>query len=147
MTVHLIRTEADHQRAIARISTLMSARPGTPEFDELDALATLVEAYENKTLPMDPPDPIAAIEFRMDQQGLTRKDLEPILGSRARVSEVMNGRRPLTLAMIRRLHDELGIAADILIARPKLKRQKASASKQRKPVRGRKATAASRRAA
>lgn len=94
----------------------MEATPGSPEGDELDVLATLVDAYEAKHFVMDAPSPIAAIEFRMDQQGLTRKDLESYLGSRARVSEIMTGRRNLTLPMIQRLRDGLGIPADVLIA-------------------------------
>ncbi len=88
---------------------------GSPEGDELDVLTTLVDAYETKHFPMSPPDPITAIEFRMEQQGLKRKDLEPMIGSRARVSEVMTGKRPLTLEMIRRLSAGLGISADVLI--------------------------------
>jgi HTH-type transcriptional regulator/antitoxin HigA len=93
----------------------MQARAGTPEGDELDVLATLIDAYEAKQYPMDAPDPVAAIEFRMEQQGLTRKDLEPLIGSRARVSEVMTRKRGLTLAMVRRVRSRLGISADLLI--------------------------------
>ena len=89
--VHPIRTETDHERAVARISELMGAASGSPEGDELDVLATLVDAYEAKHHAMDAPDPLAAIQFRMEQQGLKRKDLEPLIGSRARVSEVFNG--------------------------------------------------------
>ncbi len=93
----------------------MSAVPGTPEGDELDVLATLVDAYESKHYPMDAPDPIAAIEFRMEQLGLKRSDLEPMIGSRARVSEVLTGKRNLTLPMVRRVRSGLGISADVLI--------------------------------
>jgi HTH-type transcriptional regulator/antitoxin HigA len=93
----------------------MSAKAGTPEGDELDVLVTLVCAYEEKHFPMDPPDPLMAIQFRMEQQGLTRKDLEPMIGSRARVSEVLTGKRRLTLPMIRRVRDGLGISADVLV--------------------------------
>ena len=93
----------------------MSVAWGSPEGDELDVLATLVVDYEAQHFPIAPPDPITAIEFRMEQQGLSRKDLEPMIGSRARVSEVMTGKRPLTLEMIRRLSAELGISADVLI--------------------------------
>ena len=93
----------------------MGAACGSPEGDELDVLATLVVAYEEKHFPIDPPEPITAIEFRMEQQGLTRKDLEPMIGSRARVSEVMTGKRPLTLGMIRRLSAGLRISANVLI--------------------------------
>jgi HTH-type transcriptional regulator / antitoxin HigA len=115
MQIYPIRNERDHERAIARIAELMSARPGTPEGDELDVLATLVDAYEAKHHAMDAPDPITAIQFRMEQQGLTRKDLEPMIGSRARVSEVLTGKRGLTLQMVRRVHFGLGISADLLI--------------------------------
>ena len=124
MRIHPIRTEADHDSAIARIAELIGAKPDTAEGEELDILATLVDAYEVKHHPIDAPDPIAAIQFRMEQQGLTRKNLEPLLGSRARVSEVMTRRRPLTLAMIRRVRDELGISADLLIGHSEKKRQK-----------------------
>ncbi len=116
MQVRPIRTEKDHEAAVQRIGELISAAPGTPEADELDMLATLVDAYEANHYPMDDPDPIAAIEFRMEQLGLTRKDLEPMIGSRARVSEVLNRKRRLTLEMIRKLKSGLGISADILIA-------------------------------
>ncbi len=110
-----IRSEADYGRAMADIERLWGAETGTPEGDRLDILATLVDAYEARVLPMDPPDPIAAILFRMEQQGLSRKDLEPFIGSRARVSEVLNRKRGLSLDMVRRLHAGLGIPADILI--------------------------------
>ena len=117
MQIRPIRTAADHEAAVARIAELISAGPETAEGEELDVLATLVEAYEAKHHAMDAPDPIAAIEFRMEQQQLTRKDLEPLIGSRARVSEVLMRKRRLTLAMIRRVRDELGISADVLIGR------------------------------
>ena len=113
--VHPIRTEQDYDRALERIDELMSAKLDTSEGDELDILATLVSAYEEKHFPMDAPDPVSAIQFRMEQQGLTRKDLEPMIGSRARVSEVMTGKRPLTLAMVRRVKAGLGISADLLV--------------------------------
>ena len=93
----------------------MGAGSGTPEGDRLEVLATLVNAYENEHDPIDPPDPIEAIKFRMEQQGLTRKDLEGILGSRTRIAEVLNRRRGLSINMIRRLHDRLGISAEVLI--------------------------------
>jgi HTH-type transcriptional regulator / antitoxin HigA len=111
-----IRTDSDHERAVARISALMGAAPGTPEGDELDVLATLVDAYEAKHYPVDAPDPVSAIQFRMEQQGLKRKDLEPLIGSRARVSEVLTRKRSLTLEMIRRVKRGLGISADLLIS-------------------------------
>jgi HTH-type transcriptional regulator / antitoxin HigA len=98
----------------------MDAKADTPEADELDVFSTLIEAYEDKRFPMDLPDPIEATKFRMEQQGLTRKDLEPIIGTRTRIAEVLNKRRNLSIGMIRRLHDKLGIPAEVLIqsARP-----------------------------
>src|SRR6266446_225777 len=110
-----IRTEADYEVALAEIERLWGAPAGTPEGDRLDILATLVDAYENEHYPMDPPDPIEAIKFRMEQQGLTRRDLEGILGTRTRVAEVLNRRRGLSINMIRRLHERLGISAEVLI--------------------------------
>ena len=119
-----IKTKADYARAMAEIEELWGAKSGTPEGDRLDILATLVDAYESQHYPMDPPDPIEAIKFRMEQQGLTRKDLEGILGTRTRVAEVLNGRRGLSIRMIRLVHDKLGISAEVLI-RPS-KRRKAA---------------------
>ena len=118
MRIRPIRTEADHDSAVARIAELIGAKPETAEGEELDILATLVDAYEAKHHAIAAPDPISAIQFRMEQQRLTRKDLEPLLGSRARVSEVLTRRRSLTLAMIRRVRKELGISADVLIGQP-----------------------------
>ena len=115
MQIRPIKTEQDHRAAVARIEELMGALPDTPEGDELDVLATLVDAYEAKHHGIDAPDPVSAIQFRMEQQQLTRKDLEPMIGSRARVSEVLTGKRPLTLDMVRRVKDGLGISADLLI--------------------------------
>lgn len=110
-----IRTGADYDRALAEVERLWGARSGTPEGDRLDILATLIDAYETEHYPMDPPDPIEAIKFRMEQQGLTRKDLEPLIGTRTRVAEVLNRKRNLSIGMIRRLHDHLGISAEVLI--------------------------------
>ena len=110
-----IRTEADYEAALEEIERLWGARIGTPEGDRLDILATLIDAYESEHYPIDPPDPIEAIKFRMEQQGLTRKDLEGVLGSRTRVAEVLNRQRGLSIAMIRRLHEKLGISAEVLI--------------------------------
>jgi len=110
-----IRNEANYEAALAEIEHLWGARIGTPQGDRLDILATLVDAYENEHYPMDPPDPIEAIKFRIEQQGLTRKDLEGILGSRTRVAEVLSRRRGLSINMIRRLHEKLGIPAEVLI--------------------------------
>ena len=101
--IHPIRTESDHERAVVRIAELMGAAPGSHEGDELDVLATLVDAYEAKHHAMEAPDPVTAIQFRMEQRGLKRKDLEPLIGSRARVSEVLTGKRNLTLDMVRRV--------------------------------------------
>jgi HTH-type transcriptional regulator / antitoxin HigA len=110
-----IRTEADYNAALAQIERLWGAKSGTPEGDRLDILATLVDAYENQHHAIDPTDPIEAIKFRMEQQGLTRRDLEGILGTRTRVAEVLNRRRGLSINMIRRLHEKLGIPAEVLI--------------------------------
>ena len=110
-----VRTKQDHRAAVARIEELMNAAPDSPEGDELDVLATLVDAYEAKHHAIDAPDPVTAIQFRMEQQQLSRKHLEPLIGSRARVSEVLTGKRPLTLEMVRRVKGGLGISADLLI--------------------------------
>ena len=110
-----IRTKADYEAALVVIERLWGARAGTPQGDHLDILATLVDAYENEHYPMDPPDAIEAIKFRMEQQGLDRKDLADILGSRTRVAEVLNRRRGLSINMIRRLHEKLGISVEVLI--------------------------------
>jgi HTH-type transcriptional regulator / antitoxin HigA len=115
MTPRLVKTEADYEAALARVDELMSARVGTPEADELDLWVHLVEEYENRHHPMPPPDPVEAIRFRMDQQGLKPADLVPLIGSRSKVSEVLSRKRPLSLAMIRRLHADLGIPAEVLL--------------------------------
>src|SRR5579872_3680167 len=116
-----IRTKRDYEAALKEIERLWGAKTGTPEGDRLDVLATLVDAYEAEHYPMDPPDPIEAIKFRMEQQGLTRRDLEEIIGTRTRIAEVLNRKRGLSIAMVRRLHERLGISADVLI-RPSRKR-------------------------
>jgi len=110
-----IRTKADYRKALAEVERLWGAKSGTQEGDRLDILATLIDAYEAEHYPMDPPDPIEAIKFRMEQQGLSRKDLEPLIGTRTRVAEVLNRKRNLSIGMIRRLHDRLGISAEVLI--------------------------------
>jgi HTH-type transcriptional regulator/antitoxin HigA len=110
-----IRNNADYEAALEEIGRLWGAKSGSKAGDRLDVLATLIDAYEAENFAIDAPDPVAAILFRMEQQGMTRKDLEPILGARNRVSEVLNRRRGLSLQMIRKLHDQLGIPADVLI--------------------------------
>jgi len=110
-----IRTKTDYKRALAEIGRLWGAKTGTREGDRLDILTTLIDAYETEHYPMDPPDPIEAIKFRMEQQGLSRKDLEPLIGTRTRVAEVLNRKRNLSIDMIRRLHQHLGISAEVLI--------------------------------
>ena len=117
MQIRPIRTRADHKAALKEIAALMQAdpKPRTPEGDRLDVLATLVEAYERKQFVIGPPDPVEAIKFRMEQQGLTARDLEPMIGRLNRVYEVLTRRRPLTMAMVRRLHAQLGIPAESLI--------------------------------
>jgi HTH-type transcriptional regulator/antitoxin HigA len=110
-----IRTKNDYERALAEVERLWGAKIGTPDGDRLDILATLIDAYEAEHFPIDPPDPIEAIKFRMEQQGLTRKDLEPLIGTRTRVAEVLNRKRSLSIGMIRRLHAQLGISAEVLI--------------------------------
>ena len=119
-----IRSKADYEHALAEAERLWGAKAGTPEGDRLDILATLIDAYEVRHFPMDPPDPIEAIKFRMEQQGLSRKDLQPLIGTRTRVAEVLNRKRSLSIGMIRRLHEGLGISADVLI-QPTLKRRAA----------------------
>jgi HTH-type transcriptional regulator/antitoxin HigA len=113
--VRPIRTAADHRAALSEIATLMQAGAGTPEGDRLDVLATLVEAWEARHVPIDAPDPIAAILFMMEQKGLERRDLEPAIGSRARVAEILNRKRALTLPMIRALSRLLDLPADVLV--------------------------------
>ncbi|RHW17969.1 helix-turn-helix domain-containing protein [Sphingomonas gilva] len=110
-----IRSEADYEAALEDIAALWGAKSGTPAGDRLDVLATLIDAYEAQHHPIDPPDPVEAIKFRMDQQGMTRKDLEDIIGTRTRIAEVLNRKRSLSIGMIRRLHDRLGISAEVLI--------------------------------
>lgn len=110
-----IRSEAHCEAALAEVERLWGAKAGTAEGDRLDVLATLIDASEAENHPMDPPDPVEAIEFRMEQQGLTRRDLEEIIGTRTRIAEVLNRKRGLSIGMIRRLHERLGISAEVLI--------------------------------
>jgi HTH-type transcriptional regulator / antitoxin HigA len=109
-----IRTDADHAAALATIEGFWQA-PGTPEHDRLEGLAMLVDDYETRRWPIEPADPVDLIRYVMEQRGLTRKDLEAALGSRARVPEILNRRRPLTMKMAWRLHEAFGIPADALI--------------------------------
>jgi HTH-type transcriptional regulator/antitoxin HigA len=110
-----IRSEADYEAALQDVAALWGAKSGTSDGDRLDVLATLIDAYEAQHHPIDQPDPVEAIKFRMEQQGMTRKDLEDIIGTRTRIAEVLNRKRSLSIGMIRRLHDRLGISAEVLI--------------------------------
>ena len=117
MDIRPIRTQADYEAALAEVSPLFDnePEPGTPQGDRFEVLVTLLEAYERKHYPIDAPDPVEAIKFRMEQQGLTPADLQPMIGRLNRVYEVLNRKRPLTMAMVRRLHRQLGIPAESLI--------------------------------
>ena len=115
MQIRPIKTKADHRAALKQIERLMDAKPGTSAGDRLEILTTLVDHYESEQEPIEPPDPNEALLYHMEIRGLTRRDLEPYLGSRARVAEVLNRRRALTIEMIRRLHEGLGISAEVLI--------------------------------
>jgi HTH-type transcriptional regulator / antitoxin HigA len=110
-----IKTEANYDEALARVEALWNAEPDSPEYDEMDVLVTLIERYEDEHHPIDPPDPIEAILFRMEQQGLTRTDLQPFIGTSGRVSEILNRVRPLTLNMIKSLHKGLKIPLESLV--------------------------------
>lgn len=118
MEIKPIKTDADYRAALKEIETLMMAAPDTPKGEKLDVLVTLVEAYEHKHYPLDLPDPVEAIKFEMEQKGLTVKDLEPMIGKSNRVYEILNYKRSLTLKMIWRLHEGLGIPAESLIKPP-----------------------------
>ena len=122
MHIKPIKSDGDHRRALKEIDRLMDARVDTPEGDRLHILTTLVVAWEEEHHAIPLPDPVDAINFAMEQRSLMRRDLEPLIGSRARVAEILNRRRKLTLPMIRRLHDRLGIPAESLIAEPKSSR-------------------------
>ena len=115
MDIRPIRTEGDYRAALTEAERLWKAEPGTPEGDRVEVLSTLIEAYEAKHHPIPAPDPIAAILFMMEQKGLTRRDLEPVIGGRTRVSEILNRRRPLTLPMVRALSALLNIPTDVLV--------------------------------
>lgn len=115
MEIRPIKTEEDYQATLAEVERLFEAVPDTPEGDRLDVLTTLLEAYERTHYALPSPDPVEAIKYWMESRGITRQDLEPLMGSRARVSEIFNHKRGLTLSMIRNLHDKLGIPAEALI--------------------------------
>jgi HTH-type transcriptional regulator/antitoxin HigA len=120
MDLHPLRTEEDYRTAMREVSAYFDQEPepGTPEGDRFEILLTLVKAFEAKCFPVDLPDPVEAIKFRMEQAGLAAKDLQPMIGGLNRVYEILNRKRPLTLAMIRKLHDQLGIPAESLIKAP-----------------------------
>ena len=120
MRLKPIRTGANYEAALEEIDRLMDAEPGTPEGDRLDILTTLIEAYEARHHPIEAPDPIAALEYFMEQRGVTRADLVPLFGSRSRVSEILNRKRRLTMEMAWRLHRDLGIPAEAVIKPYKL---------------------------
>jgi HTH-type transcriptional regulator / antitoxin HigA len=120
MKAKVIKTEGDYEAALARIEQIIDAKPGTPEAEELELLSTLVDVYEEKTYHIDAPDPLTAIQFRMEQEGLKPKDLVQYLGSASKVSEVLSGQRGLSVAMMRNLVDGLGIPADVFLAKPKV---------------------------
>jgi HTH-type transcriptional regulator / antitoxin HigA len=124
MMARLIKTRQEYRAALRRVEAIMDARPGTAAGDELELLAALIEIYEEKHAPVPPPDPIEAIRFRMEQENLRPQDLVPLLGSRSRVSEVLNGKRPLTLTMIRRLHQGFGIPAEVFLGETKRARRR-----------------------
>ncbi|TGE13924.1 helix-turn-helix domain-containing protein [Hymenobacter elongatus] len=111
-----IRTEADYQQALTRIESIFEATPGTAEFDELDVLTTLVQAYDAVHHPVPEPDPIEYIKYKMQEQGLRQRDLAEWLGGESRVSEILNRKRKLTAKMMKALHDNLGISAEVLLA-------------------------------
>jgi HTH-type transcriptional regulator/antitoxin HigA len=116
MLVKPIRNDADLSAAFGRLNLIFQAAAGTHEADEMEVLVTLIEAYENRHYPVGPADPIDAIKFRMEQQGLTPRDLEPYIGPSGRVSEVLNGKRPLSLRMVKRLHEGLHIPYESLLS-------------------------------
>ena len=118
MEPKIIETAEEHEKALKHVEALMDAEPGSHEEQELDLWALLIERYEQEQFPIDGPDPIEAIKFRMDQLGLKRRDLESYIGPKSKVSEVLNRKRPLSLTMIRALHHRLGIPAEVLVQEP-----------------------------
>ena len=141
MNIRPIKTVADYQVALSEIENLFDATPNTPRGDQLEVLTTLVEAYEEQHFAIPAPDPIEAVLYHMESRGLTRKDLELYIGHRARVSEILNRKRPLTLRMIQRLHSELGVPAEVLLKPYQL--QNIKARKPRSPDRRTHSTRAS----
>jgi len=115
MTLRLIKTKKDYEKALKHLEVVFDARPGTKEGDELEVLSLLIENYEEEHFPIEAPDPIEAIKFRMEQMGYKQKDLADIIGYRGRVSEILNRKRKLTLDMIRKLHETLQIPTDVLL--------------------------------
>lgn len=128
MHIKPIKNNANYRAALTEVEGLMTAMPDTPKGDRLDVMATLIEAYETKHFPMDLPDPVEAIKFEMERKGLTVKDLEPMIGRSNRVYEILNHKRSLTLKMIWRLHEGLGIPAELLL-QPNLNKRKAATPK------------------
>lgn len=120
MDIKPIKTDADYRAALQEIESLMMAEPDTPEGEKLDVMVTLIEAYEARHFPMDLPDPVEAIKFEMERKDLTVKDLEPMIGKSNRVYEILNHKRSLTLKMIWKLHEGLGIPAESLIKPPQV---------------------------
>jgi HTH-type transcriptional regulator/antitoxin HigA len=115
MKPKIIKTEPEYAEALARVESLMDAKPGTPKEEELELWSLLIERYEQQQVPIDIPDPVEAIKFRMEQEGLTPRDLEPYIGQSGRVSEVLNRKRPLSLRMVKRLHEGLKIPYESLM--------------------------------
>lgn len=115
MNIKLIKTKKDYKAALTRLETIFDAKKGSAEGDELELLALLIEHYENQHFPIDLPDPIEAIKFRMEQMGYTQNDLADIIGQKSRASEVLNRKRKLSLEMIRQIHETMNIPTDILI--------------------------------
>jgi HTH-type transcriptional regulator/antitoxin HigA len=123
MKPKIIKSDLEYRSALAYLHSLMAAAPGSPEEEQLELVSILIEKYENEHFPIDLPDPIEAIKFSMEQQGLARKDLVPYIGSQSKVSEVLNGKRPLSLSMIRALEKGLGIPSEVLLQEPGKKPQ------------------------
>lgn len=130
--IELITDAASHKRALARVEELWDAKPGSSEQHEFDALATLIDAYEQRAFPIEDLGPIEAIKIRCEELGWSRRQLEPLMGSRARVSEVLSGKRSLTLPIIRRLHAALKIPTDILVVEPALPKRRSRKTKARR---------------